>query len=104
MAWQRRAGTQSPQNKAAAGKHSRPTTRPAQASKVHNSQQLAGLAANNSRRFWPASRRAVQVDGGSTVVLATPKAGSDLLYLSPSHLSPLPVTVNTHSLNLKNPI
>ena len=25
-------------------------------------------------------------------------------YLSPSHLSPLPVSVNTHSLNLQNPI
>ena len=34
------------------------------------------------------------------VVLATRKAGSDLPCLSPSHLSPLPVTVSTHSLNL----
>ena len=55
---------------------------------------------NNSSRCWPASRRAVQVGGGSAVVLATQKAGSDLPYLSPSHLSPLPVYVNTHSLNL----
>ena len=31
-----------------------------------------------SRRSWPASRRAVQVGGGSAVVLATRKAGSDL--------------------------
>ena len=45
MAWQRRAGTQSPQNKAAAGGHSRRTICPAQASKKQNSQQLAGLAA-----------------------------------------------------------
>ena len=37
------------------------------------------------------------------MVLATPKAGSGLLYLSPSHLSPLPVTVSTHSLNLEKP-
>ena len=78
MAWQRRAGTQSPQDTAAAGKHSRQTMRPAQALKQNNSQQMAGLAANNSRRCWPASRRAVQVDGGSTVVLATQEAGSDL--------------------------
>ena len=50
---------------------------------------------------WPASRRAVQVGGGSAVVLATQKAGSDLPNrLSPSHLSPLPVTVSAHSLNL----
>ena len=44
MAWQRRAGTQSPQDKAAAGKHSRQMVCPAKASK-NNSQQLAGLAA-----------------------------------------------------------
>ena len=49
MAWQRRAGTHSPQNIATAGRHSRQTICPAQASK-QNSQQLAGLAANNSRR------------------------------------------------------
>ena len=104
MAWQRRAGKQSLLNKAAAGEHSRQMVCPAQALKQNNSQQMAGLAANNSRRCWPASRRAVQVDGGSAVVLATQEAGSDLLYLSPSHLSPLPVTVHTHSLNLKNPI
>ena len=35
------------------------------------------------------------------MVPATQKAGSDLPWLSPSHLSPLPVSVNTHSLNLK---
>ena len=53
---------------------------------------------------WPASRRAVQVGGGSAVVLATQEAGSDLPNrLSPSHLSPLPVTVSTHSLNLEKP-
>ena len=33
---------------------------------------------------WPASRRAVKVDGGSAVVLATQKAGSDL----PNRLPP----------------
>ena len=37
------------------------------------------------------------------MVLALRKAGSDLLYLSPSHLAPLPVTVSTHSLNLYKP-
>ena len=45
----------------------------------------------------------MQVGGGSAVVLATRKAGSDLPCLSPSHLSPLPVYVNTHSLNLEKP-
>ena len=53
-----------------------------------------------SRRSWPASRRAVQVGGGSAVVLATQKAGSDLPKRLPPNLSPLPVTVHTHSLNL----
>ena len=38
------------------------------------------------------------------MVLALRKAGSDLPSLSLPHLSPLPVTVPTHSLNLKNPI
>ena len=37
------------------------------------------------------------------MVLATQEAGSDLLCLSPSHLSPLPVTVSTHSLNFEKP-
>ena len=37
------------------------------------------------------------------MVLATQEAGSDLPYLSPPHLSPLPVTVPTHSLNLEKP-
>ena len=64
-----------------------------------NNQQMAGLAANNNRRqSWPASRRAVQVDGGSAVVLAARKAGADLptclyptyrLCLSLSHPLPL---------------
>ena len=34
------------------------------------------------------------------MVLATQQAGSDLPKLSLPHLSPLPVTVHTHSLNL----
>ena len=44
---------------------------------------------------------AVQVSGGSAVVLR--KAGADLPILSLPHLSPLPVTVPTHSLNLSKP-
>ena len=53
---------------------------------------------NSRRRRWPASRRAVQVDGGRAVVLATQEAGSDLptclpptyrLCLSPSIPTPL---------------
>ena len=98
------AGKQSRLNRAAAGKHSRQMICPAQASKQHNSQQtLAGLAANNNRRRrWPASRRAVQVDGGSAVVLALKRrAQTYLTCLSPSHRSPLPVTVHTHSHNLE---
>ena len=37
------------------------------------------------------------------VVLATRKAGSDLPYGLPPNLSPLPVSVHTHSLNLSKP-
>ena len=37
------------------------------------------------------------------MVLATQKAGSDLPKRLPPNLSPLPVTVHTHSLNLYKP-
>ena len=67
--------------------------------------QMAGLAAittaADQRR--PASRRAVQIGGGSAKMLALRKAGADLPNLSLPHLSPLPVTVPTHSLNLAKP-
>ena len=46
---------------------------------------------------------AVEVGGGSAVVLATQKVGSDLPYGLPPNLSPLPVSVHTHSLNLSKP-
>ena len=103
------AGKHSLLNKAAAGERSRRTIRPVQALK-QNSRRRSGRyrphsKTTASRRHWSASRRAVHVVGGSAVVLATQEAGSDLpTCLSPSHLSPLPVTVHTHSLNLKNPI
>ena len=58
-----------------------------------SNQQMAGLAAhNNSRRCWPASRRAVQVDGGSAVVLAARKAGADL----PKPVSTPPIAFACH--------
>ena len=60
--------------------------------------QMAGRAAKMTAADQ--RRPAVQVSGGSTVVLAAMKAGSDLPSLSLPHLSPLPVTVPTHSLNL----
>ena len=50
-----------------------------------------------------ASSRAVQVGGGSAKLLTLRKAGADLPNLSLPHLSPLPVTVPTHSLNLYKP-
>ena len=46
---------------------------------------------------------AVEVGGGSAVVLATQKAGSDLPNRLPPNISPLPVSVHTHSLNLYKP-
>ena len=72
----------------------------------HNKQPAVGRPrskTNSCPQSWPASRRAVQVDGGSAVVLALRKAGADLPILSLPHLSPLPVTVPTHSLNLEKP-
>ena len=70
--------------------------------KTNDGHQLAGLAARTTAadQRRPASRRAVQVGGGSAKVLALRKAGADLPNLSLPHLSPLPVTVPTHSLNL----
>ena len=84
------AGKQSLLNKAVAGKRSRRTIRPAQALKQNNSQQmsLAGLS--------PCSAGWWREYGGA----GHSKGGLGPTYLSPSHLSPLPVTVDTHSLNL----
>ena len=95
--------TKSLLNKATAGKHSRKTLHSAQASKqtATDSRPRSEPTAADQRR--PASRRAVQVGGGSAKVLALRKAGSDLPNLSLPHLSPLPVTVPTHSLNLSKP-
>ena len=56
--------------------------------KEYNSQQLAGLS--------PCSPGKWRECGGA----GPQKAGSDLPNLSVPHLSPLPVTVSTHSLNL----
>ena len=94
------AGKQKPAEQGTAGKHSRRTLRPAQASK-------------QTANSWPPSQQkqqlpddevglplSVQLGGGSAVVLALRKAGADLPNLSLPHLSPLPVTVPTHSLNL----
>ena len=67
-----------------------------------NGPQLASFAAKTQQ--LPDDVGLVQVGGGSADMLALRKAGSDLPNLSLPHLSPLPVTVPTHSLNLKNPI
>jgi len=91
MTWQRRAGTQ-----------------PAEQGRYRQTQPADDLPGTGLKKNkQPAvgrPLRAVQVDGGSAVVLATQEAGSDLPNRpSPSHLSPLPVTVSTHSLNFEKP-
>ena len=84
--------TQSPQNKAVAGKHSRQMVCPAQASK------------NTTANSWPASRRAVQVSGGSAVVLALRRrAQTYLTCLYPTYRLCLSLSIPT-PLILKNPI
>ena len=90
----------SPQNK-----HCRQTqpadSPPGTGLKQTNGPQLAGFAAKTTAAADDVGfSLAVQVRGGSTVVLAAMKAGADLPTLSLPHLSPLPVTVPTHSLNL----
>ena len=69
-----------PAEQGTAGRHSRRTLRPAQASQQTNGPQLAGGAAKTTAadQRRPASRRAVQVGGGSAKVLALMKAGADL--------------------------
>ena len=104
MAWQRRAGKQSPRNKGVAGELSRQMVCPAQALKKHNSPQMAGLAAKQQPQttlagLSPCSAGRWRECGGA----GTQEAGSDLPTLSLPHLSPLPVTVSTHSLNLYKP-
>ena len=59
---------------------------------------MTGLAAKTTAADQ--RRPAVQVGGGSAGVLAAMKAGADLPTLSLPHLTPLPVIVPTHSLNL----
>ena len=63
---------------------------------------VAGLAAKTTAAD-DVLPLAMQVSGGSAVVLAAMTAGADLPTLSLPHLSPLPVTVPTHSLNLIKP-
>ena len=66
------------------------TIRPVQASQQNNSQQtkLAGLSPC-SAGWWREYGGAGHSEGGLRPT-----------YLFPSHLSPLPISVNTHSLNL----
>ena len=92
MAWQRRAGKQ---------------TQPAERGRCRQTQpadDLTGTALEETagRRRRPASRRA----GRWRACGGAGHSGGGLrpTYLSPSHLSPLPVSINTHSLNLRNQI
>ena len=101
MAWQRRAGKHSPQDKAAAGEHSRQMICPAQALKHTTANSWPASQQNNSCQMMlaglsPCSAGRWRECGGA----GTQEAGSDLPTCLPPNLSPLPVTVNTHSLNL----
>ena len=100
MAGKVAAGTQ-PAEQGTAGGHSQRILRPAQASKTNNGPQLAGLAAKTQLPTVLACLSPCSAGKwGSAGVLAAMKAGADLPTLSLPHLSPLPVTVPTHSLNL----
>ena len=87
-------------------KQTRPADGTGLAAKQQLPMKLAGLrleAKHGQPMKLASSCRSVEVGGGSAVVLATRKAGSDLPYGLPPNLSPLPVIVYTHSLNLSNP-
>ena len=96
-----------------AGKHS-PQNKALQADSASGLSVRHRPQNTRTAHSWPALQQttaadvirtlAVQVSGGSAMVPALRKAGSDLPNLSLPQLSPLPVIVSTHSLNLKNPI
>ena len=70
-----------------------------------NSQQLAGLAAKTIAAGDVGLPLAVQCRWvGGVQWCWQPGRRAQTYLLSLPHLSPLPVTVPTHSLNLKNPI
>ena len=76
MAGEEWQANKKPAEQGTAGEHSQRILRTAQASK-HNNQQLAGLAAKTTAADVVLPL-AVQVSGGSAVVLAAMKAGADL--------------------------
>ena len=104
MVWQRRAGKQTQPAELGRCRQPQPADDLPGTGLEATQQPAVGRprSKTTARRCWPASRRAVHVGRGSAVVLATQEAGSDLPNrLSPSHLSPLPVTVSTHPLNFE---
>ena len=97
-----KAGITQPAEQATAGGHSRQTLRPAQASR--NKQPAVGRPCsknNGRRRSRPAFCRAVRRGGVQSCWQPERRVQTCLTVLP--HLSPLPVTVPTHSLNLAKP-
>ena len=77
-------------------------SRQRQADKAWQGKAGTGRCSTN-RPAYEAGRPLVsfnEVRGGSAVVPAGLKAGSDLPYCLPPNLSPLPVSVHTHSFSL----
>ena len=115
MAWQRWAG-KAWHDKAVAGKQpanevagtglavnqlaDNPTGTGLAVKQLADNPTGTGLAVNSQQMKLPAPCLEMEVGGGSAVMLATQKAGSDLPYGLPPNLSPLPVSVPTHSPNL----
>ena len=92
------------QNKATAGKHSRQTLRPAQALKKQTASSWPASQQTTAADVVGRPRHAVQVDGGSAVLLATRKAGSDLpTRFYPTYRLRLSLSLPT-PLICKNPI
>ena len=114
MAWQNKAvvtkraggeaGRHRPCSKTAGRRSDR--HRPCSKTAGRRSDRHRPCSKNNSRQVKLAGLLScsMEVGGGSVVVLATRKAGSDLPYCLPPNLSPLPVSVHAHSLNLQKPI
>ena len=86
-----------------AGKHSRQTLRPAQASQQTATSWPASQQKQQLPQSWPASRRAVQVGGGSAVATGSQEGGCRPTYTVPTPPIAFACPVPTHSLNLYKP-
>ena len=99
---QRWQANKQPAEQGTAGRHSRRTLRSAQASKNHTAHSWPALQQKQPLQMTSASHRAGK--WGECKDVGTQEGGLRPTYCPYPQLTPLPVTVPTHSLNLWYPI